>query len=196
VSRTIALGIAPDKRPVDLAEFRNGHGWSPSIWQRLVKATYGFDGYLFLGEGQKHLHNLWSVIEELPEWQQAPLVLTFDTGIVPWQAYEWAAEHLDEFDARLPAPMGHVNHVPAMADLLRSKPEVPAFGVYGMSVSDNPFDPIDHHESPGGCDRWVPCGESGYCEGHGSGLPFRVGVVYVLEQHRNLLAIEPPEDSG
>jgi hypothetical protein len=125
------------------------------------------------------LHQLWVDIEMLPEWQQVPLVLTFDTGVIPWQAYAEAAEHLDEFEARLPAPEGHANHVPAMADLLRSGPEVPLFGVYGTSVSENPFDPREYHEDD-------ECTEDGYCDGHGSGIG--VSDMYVLERHRHFLA--------
>src|SRR5690606_31590490 len=102
MSSTTALGITPGQRPVSLAEFRNSHGWAPSIWNRLVKAIYGFDGYLFHGEGEAFLNRLWREIETLPAWQQVPLVLTFDTGVIPWQKYEWAAGMLDEFEARAP----------------------------------------------------------------------------------------------
>jgi hypothetical protein len=170
MSATTALGIMPNQRPIKLTEFRNAHGWSMSIWNRLVKANYGFDGYVLMGEGERHLDRLWQSIEELPEWQQAPLILTFDTGIIPWQAYQWAAEQFDEFERRLSSPEHHVNHVPAMADLLRSGPEVPWFGVWGTSVTDNPFDPWDY-------DADEP----------GSGLAFEPGVIYVLERHRHLL---------
>jgi hypothetical protein len=109
---------------------------------------------------------LWKAIESLPEWQQAPLVLTFDTGVIPFWGYEWAAEMLDEFDRRLPAPRDHVNHVPAVADLLRAGPEAPFVGVWVSSVSDNPFNPWDSdNDKPG------------------SGIP--IGEMYLLEQHRS-----------
>ena len=186
MSTTTILGVTPDQRPIDLAEYRNGHGWSPSIWTRLVKDVYGFEGYVLMGEGERHLDNLWKSIETLPEWQQAPLVLTFDTGVIPWQAFAWAAEMLDEFERRCPAPVNHVNHVPAAAELLRSGPEVPLVGVHGTSVSENPFDPMHYcdgfdpiEEVEGGC---VFIAEHGYCEGHGSGLP--INEMYLLRQHR------------
>lgn len=191
MSSTTALGITPDRRPVTLAEFRNAYGWSPSIWGRLLKAVHGFDGSWFHGQGEVYLHQLWQEIETLPEWQQIPLILTFDTGIVPWQEYGRAAAMLDEFDTRLPAPSNHANHVPVMADLLRSGPEAPAFGVYGTSVSDNPFDPMHYcdgydppREPEGGCGSMA---ERGWCDGHGSGLPFKAGVIYALERHRHHL---------
>lgn len=150
MSYSTVLGVVPHKRPMDLAELRNGHGWSPSIWNRLVKANYGFDGYVLMGEGERHLDKLWQSIEDLPEWQQAPLVLTFDTGIIPYQEFQWAAARLDEFEKRLPAPENHVNHVPAVAELFRSGPEVPFVGIWGTSVSENPFDPWDEGaDAPG-----------------------------------------------
>lgn len=168
MSYSTALGVVPGQRPIQLAELRNAHGWSASIWTRLLKANYGFDGYPFHGEGERLMDRLWQSIEEVPEWQQAALVLTFDTGVIPFQAYGWAAEQLEEFERRLPAKPDHVNHVPAVAELLRSLPEVPLFGVYGTSVSENPFDPWDD-------DADAP----------GSGIP--LSDMYVLERHRDLV---------
>lgn len=173
MSVTTALGVTPHQRPVELAEFRNGHGWSPSIWSRLVRHHGHGDNWW---SSDFWTERLWARIEELPDWQQAPLVLTFDTGVIPAAAYEWAADMLDAFDAKLPAPEGHVNHVPAMADLLREAPDAPLFGVWGTSVSENPFDP------------WDPVADA-----PGSGIPLYpvkgadpMGM-YVLERHRHLL---------
>lgn len=160
MSRTTALGVMPDHAPAILAEFRNAHGWAPSIWSRLLGHEWFND--------DAGLNALWKSIGSLPEWKQAALVLTFDTGVVPFQAFDWAAEHLIEFDARLPAPDGHVNHVPAMAALLATMPEVPLFGVYGTSVSENPFDPWDEkNDAPG------------------NGIP--LSAMYVLERHRSFV---------
>lgn len=166
MSSTTALAVTPDQRPVELAEFRNAHGWSPSIWSRLLR-HHGHDDKWIVNDAG--LNALWANIEELPEWQQAALVLTFDTGVIPWQAFEWAATNLDEFEKRLPAPEGHVNHVPAMADLLRTRPEAPLFGVGGTSVTENPFDPWDEE-----------------ADDYGHGIPL-YGGMYVLERHRALL---------
>lgn len=179
MSSTTVLGVTPNVRPVTLAEYRNGHGWSPSIWMRLAAHLYGFDGYLFGHEGDRILDRLWQQIEELEEWQQAPLVLTFDTGVIPFQAFEWAADQLEEFERRLPAPEGHVNHVPPVAELFRTCPEVPLIGIWGTSVSENPFDPWDYeNDQPGsGIPLWGVYGEP--------------GGMYVLELHRHLLP--PPE---
>lgn len=167
MSSMSALGVVPDRRPVVLAEFRNAHGWSPSIWQRLM-VHHGMiepGGYIF-NRGED-LDRLWQSIDDLPEWQQIPLVLTFDTGVIPFQAFAQAADLLNEFDGRLPAPEGHVNHVPGVAALLRSGPEVPFFGIYGTSVTDNPFDPWDD-----AADDW------------GSGIP--ANDWFVLPQHRQM----------
>lgn len=167
MSYSTVLAVMPERRPIAIKEFRNSHGWSPSIWSRLMKHNYGYTGYLF--GGGRHLDRLWNDIENLPEWQQAPLVWTFDTGVIPCTAFDWAADMLDEFEKRLPAPDNHVNHVPAMVELLRSGPEAPLIGVYGTSCSENPFDPWD--------------GEND-CEG--SGIP--ASGWYVLPQHRAGLA--------
>lgn len=172
MSCTTALAVIPDRRPVELAEYRNGHGWSPSIWSRLL-VHHGAQGHWVFADAD--LARLCQSIEDLPEWQQAPLVLTFDTGVIPFQAFEWAADQLDEFDRRLPAPAGHVNHVPAVAKLLRSGIEAPLFGVWGTNVSPNPFDPWDDGAvAPGsGIPLWGPIGEP--------------AGMYVLERHRHLL---------
>ena len=166
MSYSTVLGVIPDQRPIDLLELSNGHGWSSSIWKRMVKANFGFDGYLFHGEGERHLDDLRKMIEKLPERQQAPLELTFDTGVVPFQAYEWAADQLDEFEKRLPEDERYVNHVPAVAALLRSKPEAPLIGVHGTSVGENSFDPWDYEKDE-----------------PGNGIP--LDQMYLLRQHRH-----------
>jgi hypothetical protein len=176
VSRTTALAVAPDQRPAVLAEFQNAHGWSPSIWSRLIRHRGHGDNWW--SSDYWRLNRLWAQIEELPEWQQDALVLTFDTGVIPCQAFKEAADNLDEFDRRLPAPDGHVNHVPAMAELLRTPIEAPLFGVWGTSVSENPFDPWDEeNDQPG------------------HGIPL-YGGMYVLERHRHLLPPRVPEEDA
>lgn len=176
MSRTTALRVAPDRRPVTLTEFHNAWGWAPSIWGRLLR-IHGYDDRWVLGaESDKGLNKLWQDIETLPEWQQAPLVLTFDTGVIPYQAFEWAADQLAEFDRRCPAPADHANHVPAMADLLRSKPEAPLIGVYGTSVSENPFDPWCYDEDDEG---------NVIKDEPGSGIS--LSAMYVLSRHRHFL---------
>lgn len=75
---------------------------------------------------------------------------------------------MEEFERRLPAPAAHVNHVPAVIELLRAGPEVPFFGMWGTSVSENPFDPWDDD-----------------ADDHGSGIPLE--EMYVLERHRGFL---------
>ena len=82
MSGTTALGVTPDRRPVRLAEFRNGWGWSPSIWDRLLRHHRFDPAWVVNGtETDKGLNWLWHNIESLPEWEQAALVLTFDTGV-------------------------------------------------------------------------------------------------------------------
>lgn len=166
MSYSAVLAVVPDQRPITLLELRNGHGWSPSIWKRLLRANGLDDSWRWLAADDfGDLDKLWKGIEQLPEWQQAPLVLTFDTGVIPCTAFEWAADQLDEFERRLPSDPQHVNHVPAVAELLRTKPETPLIGVYGTSVSENPFDPWD-----------------GEADEPGHGIP--LGQMYVLERHR------------
>lgn len=162
MSTTTVLAVVPDRRPAAITELRNSHGWGPSIWGRLLLHRGEPDSWMFADAA---MDRLCGEIEQLPEWQQAPLVLTFDTGVIPWQAFTWAAEMLAEFDAKLPAPDGHVNHVPAVADVFRSAPEAPFIGVWGTSVSDNPFDPWD-----------------GAADAPGGGLP--LSQLYLLGRHR------------
>ena len=162
MSSTTALGVQHAMRPVEIATFRNAWGWSPSIWRRLAGDDWNHN--------DAELTRLWQSIEELPEWQQIPLVLTFDTGIIPRAEYAQAADALAEFDRRLPSPPGHVNHLPGMADVLRGDPPYPWFGVWGTSVTDNPFDPWDEQADE-------PVG----------GLSLSAGSVYVLERHRHHL---------
>lgn len=172
MSSSAALGVTPWERPTHLAEFRNGHGWSPSIWSRLIRHRYDFDGYYLDGPGEEYLDRLWKSVEEQPPWQQVANVLTFDTGVIPRNDYNWAADQLLEFERRLPAPDGHVNHVPAVAELLGSgRIEEPFFGMWGTSVSENPFDPWNDD-----ADDW------------GTGLPLR--ELYLLPQHREAAIAE------
>lgn len=167
MSYTTALGITPDQPPIELAKLGNSHGWSPSIWSRLLRHRGQDDMWM---RDEAALHALWAAIEELEPWQQVPLVLTFDTGVVPWQEFGWAADQLEEFERRLPSPVGHANHVPAVAALLRSGPEVPLFGLWGTSVSDNPFDPWDEA-----------------ADAPGAGIP--LSDMYLLERHRQMAGV-------
>lgn len=141
MSTTSVLGVTPNKRPVVLLELRNAFGWSPSIWQRLLGPDWSI--VRTYSPADDPLEGLWHRINSLPDWQQVALALTFDTGVIPFTMYDRAADLLDEFDRRLPAPDGHANHVPAVAKLLRSQPEAPYVGIWGTSVSENPFDPWD-----------------------------------------------------
>lgn len=160
MSSTIPCGVTPDREPLELARWHNSWGWAARIWQSLVG-----DGWLSNDAG---LNALWQNIESLPEWQQAPVVLTFDTGVIPYFAYEWTALQLEEFDHRMPAKEGHVNHIPAAIELFRSLPEVPLIGIHGTTVSENPFDPWD-------AEKDAPSG----------GIP--LDAMYVLERHRDQL---------
>lgn len=168
MSRTTALGVIPNEESVVLSEFKNSHGWASSIWSRLLKTVYGFEGSWFFDEGNELLHQMWDEIETLEDWQQVPLVLTFDTGVIPCQAYGWATEMLDEFEAKAPERPEYVNHVPAVADLLRTQPECPLFGVYGTSVSTNPFEQYNEDSD------------------ETKGIP--VSEMYVLNCHKDLFA--------
>jgi hypothetical protein len=165
MSYSTVLAVTPNRRPIKIAELRNSHGWSSGIWGRLMRHHRLGDNYW---SNEAGLDKLWHSIETLPEWQQAPLVLTFDTGVIPFQAFEWTADQLAEFEKRVPAPENHVNHVPAVIEILRSSPEAPLIGVWGTSVSDNPFDPWDSE-----------------AEAPGSGIP--LSEMYLLERHRDLV---------
>lgn len=164
MSYTTVLGITPDQRPYGIIELRVAHGWSPNIWQRLLDHIYGNAERSWIGRDDE-LNDLWKSIDTLPEWQQCPLALTFDTGVIPAVAYPWAAEMLDEFEGKLPARDGWPNHVPAVANVFRSAPAYPYVGTWGTSVSWNPFDPWDEQ-----------------ADDYGGGLP--ECKLYLLPQHR------------
>jgi hypothetical protein len=136
MSAATVLGVCPGRLPVDLLELRNSHGWASNICDRLI-VHHGMD--LSYSKIVQNLDALFGMIDDLPGWQQAPLILTADLGVIPWQDYGWAAEMIDEFEARLPSNPNWVNHAPAVADLLRSGPEAPFVGIYQTSVTDNPF---------------------------------------------------------
>ncbi len=172
MSRSTALGVTPDQRPVHLAEFRNAYGLAPSIWPRLLTAN-GLDPEWMKWTGRDvesgDLEKLWRMIDDLPDWQQVPLLLTFDTGVIPADAFAWAADQLDEFDRRCPRDPGKVDHVPAIAQLLRNYVRDgfhwPYFGMWGTSVSENPFDPWDDE-----------------ADAEGNGIPLE--AMYLLARHR------------
>jgi hypothetical protein len=86
---------------------------------------------------------------------------------------------LEEFEDRVPARRGHGNHVPAVAGLMRrlagldpALPRCRLFGMWGTSVSENPFAHYDEEEPEGErlCVGW--------------------DEVYVLERHRERLGLK------
>lgn len=145
MSRATVLAVSPNCRPAELLELSNAFGWAPSIWDRLLRHHGHMDGWL---RSAGPLQTLWESIGDLPAWQQVPLVLTFDTGVIPGEHAVWAADRLAEFEAHLPSSEHYVNHVPAVERLLRGQPEAPFIGVWGTSVTDNPFDPWNE-DGPG-----------------------------------------------
>lgn len=158
MSTTSVLGVNPDQRPIVLGTFRNAWGWGPRIWDPLLqqRGSSLTRELMKFGREETELDLLWADIENLPEYQQVALVLTFDLGVITWGSLEWAAEMLREFDSNMPAPPRAANHVPAVADLfneIHRNPEAPQIGfvgVYGTSVSDCPFDPWDEeNDRPG-----------------------------------------------
>lgn len=166
MSHTTVLAVAPDRRPASIAVFRNAFGWSASIWSRLhlVHHPEVTSRHAWISD-EISMVRLWRNVEDLPAWQQVPLVLTFDTGVIPAQEFEWAADQLEEFEQRLPEPPERANHVPAMIELLRSRPETPFIGMWGTSVAENCFDPWD---------------EENDCPGSGISME----QMYLLERHR------------
>lgn len=163
MSYSTVLAIAPGRSPAHLLELRNSHGWAPSIWNRLLHYHNEPESWF---RDESALRGLCDGIDHLPEWQQAPLILTFDLGVIPGTACEWAADQLEKFDFFCPAPAGYVNHVPAVVGLLRTNPEgAPFIGVWVTSVTDNPFDPWDYE-----------------ADEPGKGVPLR--DMYLLERHR------------
>lgn len=166
MSYASVLAVVPDRRPVELAEFRNGHGWHPSIWDRLVGHHWPGLGWPSSMFDMDPVEQLGHRIDTLPEWQQVPLLLTFDTGVIPMPVFEHAADLLDEFDRRLPSNPNWVNHVPAVAELLRSGLETPLLGV--VSSHGNSFEVWSDDE-----------------DAEPVGIP--LGKMVVLPQHREIV---------
>lgn len=144
MSCSTVLAITPDKRPTELAELRNSHGWGPNVWSRLIGERW------WLNDGQE-LDALYVAIDTLPQWQQVPLLLTSDLGILPARFFEWGIDSLLEFEARVPSDPKYVNHVPAVIEILKAGPEADYVGVWGTSVTENPFDPWVYDEDEPGC---------------------------------------------
>lgn len=188
MSYSTVLGVTADRKPIELATLRNAHCWAPLIWGDLLESRgHGRNDWGILRpKDENPLEELWKEIESLDACEQAALLLTFDTGVVPFLAFEWAAESLREFESRYNYKTRRVafNHVDTVATIFESSPEVPFVGIWGTSVTDNPFEPwacprISSEREFCECDDL----DDDYPE-HYVGLPFR--DFYILERHREM----------
>lgn len=140
MSYTTLLGWTPEQAPVHLAELSNSRAWALSVWNRMLGAR-GVD--LYGPQYDPALDELWASIETLDECEQAALILTFDTGIIPRSEAIWCADGLAEFENRLPTPENQLSHVKSMEELLRKEwpVEFPFFACWATSIVENPFQP-------------------------------------------------------
>jgi hypothetical protein len=132
-----------DSKPDRAHEFGNSHGGAARIWTALFEKylknpAKPYDSWLTRGMDPAN-RDLWDLAkrEDLPLFERAVHVATFDNAIVGREHFAEFAGHLREFDAAYPCP-GCVNHLPQWADVVANS-TAEAIGFYMMSVGDNPW---------------------------------------------------------
>lgn len=125
-------------------EFRNAWGGAARIWQALFD-TYlknpriEYDSWL----SEKNQARLWKLCErqDLPIFERAVHVFTFDKFYVRRENFKQFAYHLQDFDTKYPAGE-RVNHLGGWRNyFLESDAE--AVGLYGTSVGENLWNEYD-----------------------------------------------------
>jgi hypothetical protein len=138
MSRSTVYEIKFGKELVELAEFANGHGCAPVIWDALCGKYLG-DPFAWI-MSKKGSEDLWKLAENknIPEYQRAVLIMTFDHAFLDQSNFSRAAADIRRFQKEFPPKSGYVNHWPNIAQMLDTL-KAKNFGIYHTSVSENPF---------------------------------------------------------
>lgn len=127
-----------NRKAEDSIAFGNSWGGAARIWASLFDKYCKdpgkpYDSWLMDESGR-----LWKLAtrDDLPEYERAVLVFTFDNCIVRHEHFRQLAEHLREF-ARQYHTKG-VCHLDAWADVLDNS-DAEAIGLHATSVNSNPW---------------------------------------------------------
>lgn len=121
-------------------EFQNAWGGSARIWDALfvahVPKKHEYDSWIC----DPHDRRLWDLAsrKDLPIFERAVHAFTFDRFYVRRENFARFAADLRLFVEKHPAGE-RVDHLPAWAKWLDENPDVEAVGLYGTSVSENPW---------------------------------------------------------
>lgn len=146
MSETTVLGLTPNKESECLSEFRNSHGFEPTIWRALGEKYLHKFSIMDIGE----VTSLWKN-GKLPEHHRACLLMTFDKHYVKKEHYARAALDIRKFLVDFPKQENCVNHLSEIADIFESNPNFHAIGFH-CSLIDNLFDG-DYNEET---DSYIP----------------------------------------
>jgi len=123
-------------------EFRNAHGWSAYIWDKLFNKYAKnpesiYDSWI----GEENAKRLWALVddERLEPFERRTLCSTFDNAMIKQEDLEKFIEDLAKFYDKHP-PNNRVCHMRGMVNAIREvikDPEDVAICWYQMSVSDD-----------------------------------------------------------
>ncbi len=134
MSYTEVLGLNPPTNEViELAEYRNGHGFLPPVWTGITARYLPGEKYWYeVTESQ-----IWDLTKnpDVPKHHRAILLLTGEGAYIRKENYERAASDIEQFFNDMPYVPGYVNHWGKIVKLLRTSPEYSAIGFYGSSVN-------------------------------------------------------------
>jgi hypothetical protein len=132
-------------KPQDGIEFCNAWGGSARIWDSLFKAhvpkKHKYDSWISDNGDDRRLWDL-ATRKDLPMFERAIHAFTFDLFYVRREHFSRLASDLMLFAEKYPVP-GRVDHLPAWAKWLDENRSVEAIGLYGTSVSENPWRKYD-----------------------------------------------------
>lgn len=138
-----------DGMPQAGIEFRNPWRGAPMVWETLYdkylkNPQVSYDSWLTSyrkDEGRA----LWDLAkrDDLPRFERAVHAFTFDLAYIANEHFEQFATDLREFERRY--PVEYPTHLSAWANLIDSM-ENEAVGLYGTSVSENPWNKYDEEK--------------------------------------------------
>lgn len=130
MSYTTMLGLYPGtaREAEEIRQFSNAWGAAPHVWDALASGWLG-----------ARPTPLWHLARDpkLSVHERAVLAMTFDRSFIAAAHYAKAATDIRKFLEQHPAPVGHANHWPEIAEILSAGLGFPAVGFWMTSVSEN-----------------------------------------------------------